>query len=244
MYLGSGGTDTHFGYCNDPSLNIGGPSLQEMIDSDMKADFDDVLTGNSINFQGMDSLDMLNDLDMVSILDNSSTNGLWSNTSLPTTSSVSTTSTGHPVSTHSGLHPTSYSSFSNSYLEDLNGSASVMVNPNNVMPLHHPLQHQQVTSLSVNTSLNPHSPQQNSPQSPMPSPMFGNQHQQQEQQAVYTQQTQQPAKSVRVLPPVSSPMQQVPSSASSTGTSNNSTSRKRNHTKSQTNNSNAEGKEN
>ena len=51
MYLGSGGTDTHFGYCNDPSLNIGGPSLQEMIDSDMKADFDDVLTGNSINFQ-------------------------------------------------------------------------------------------------------------------------------------------------------------------------------------------------
>ena len=99
----------------------------------------------------MDSLDMLNDLDMVSILDNSSTNGLWSNTSLPTTSSVITTSTGHPVSTHSGLHPTSYASFSNSYLEDLNGSASVMVNPNNVMPLHHPLQHQQVTSLSVNT---------------------------------------------------------------------------------------------
>ena len=187
---------------------------------------------------------MLNDLDMVSILDNSSTNGLWSNTSLPTTSSVSSTSTGHPVSTHSGLHPTSYASFSNSYLEDLNGSASVMVNPNNVMPLHHPLQHQQVTSLSVNTryrmphhicqslvafsnilnswpkfisphfrcdlfkpffffisiyntvffkaffldliivflfsSLNPHSPQQNSPQSPMPSPMFGNQHQQQQ----------------------------------------------------------------
>merc|ERR1712008_150266 len=235
MYLGSGGTDTHFGYCNDPSLNIGGPSLQEMIDSDMKADFDDVLTGNSINFQGMDSLDMLNDLDMVSILDNSSTNGLWSNTSLPTTS------TGHPVSTHSGLHPTSYASFSNSYLEDLNGSASVMVNPNNVMPLHHPLQHQQVTSLSVNTSLNPHSPQQNSPQSPMPSPMFGNQHQQQ-QQAVYTQQTQQrPAKSVRVLPPVSSPMQQVPSSASSTTSSN----RKKNQ-KSQngTTASGNEGKEN
>ena len=51
MYLGSGGSDTsHFGYCNDPSLN-GGPSLQEMIDSDMKADFDDVLTGNSLNFQ-------------------------------------------------------------------------------------------------------------------------------------------------------------------------------------------------
>merc|ERR1712158_97545 len=110
---------------------------------------------------------------------------------------------GHPVTTHSGLHPTNYLSFSNSYLEDLNGSASVMVNPNNVMPLHHPLQHQQVTSLSVNTSLNPHSPQQNSPQSPMASPMFGNQQinqqqqqQQQQQQAVYQQTTQQrPAKS-------------------------------------------------
>merc|ERR1711981_953921 len=100
-----------------------------------------------------------------------------------------------------------------------------------------------VTSLSVNTSLNPHSPgSQNSPQSPMPSPMFGNQ--QMATQQHYQQTQQRPAKSVRVLPPVSSPMQQVPSSASSTGTSNNSTSRKRNHTKSQTNNSNAEGKEN
>merc|ERR1712241_583734 len=201
---------------------------------------------------GMDSLDMLNDLDTITFLDNNtSSNGLWSTSTLPVTSSATPTSGGHPVTTHSGLHPTNYSSFSNSYLEDLNGSASVMVNPNNVMPLHPPLQHQQVTSLSVNTSLNPHSPQQNSPQSPMPSPMFGNQQinqqqqQQQQQQAVYQQTTQQrPAKSVRVLPPVSSPMQQVPSSASSTGTSNNSTSRKRNHTKSQTNNSNAEGKEN
>jgi len=249
MYLGSGGSESsHFGYCNDPSLNIGGPSLQEMIDSDMKADFDDVLTGNSLNFQGMDSLDMLNDLDTITFLDNNTTSsGLWSTAStLPATSSVTPTSAGHPVTTHSGLHPTNYSSFSNSYLEDLNGSASVMVNPNNVMPLHHPLQHQQVTSLSVNTSLNPHSPQQNSPQSPMASPMFGNQQinqqQQQQQQAVYQQQTQQrPAKSVRVLPPVSSPMQQVPSSASSTSSSN----RKKNQKSQNGSNANGnEGKEN
>ena len=45
----------------------------------------------------------------------------------------------------------------------------------------------------------------------MASPMFGNQQiNQQQQQAVYQQtQQQRPAKSVRVLPPVSSPMQQV-----------------------------------
>jgi len=244
MYLGSGGgsESSHFGYCNDPSLNIGGPSLQEMIDSDMKADFDDVLTGNSLNFQGMDSLDMLNDLDTITFLDNNTTsNGLWSTAStLPATSSATPTSAGHPVTTHSGLHPTNYSSFSNSYLEDLNGSASVMVNPNNVMPLHHQLQHQQVTSLSVNTSLNPHSPQQNSPQSPMASPMFANQQINQQQHQQQTQQ-QRPAKSVRVLPPVSSPMQQVPSSASSTSSSN----RKKNQKSQNGSNANGnEGKEN
>ncbi len=152
---------------------------------------------------------MLNDLDTISFLDSqTATNGLWStNTSTPAVATAAAS-----VS-NSSLHPTSYASFSNSYLEDLNGSASVMVNPNNVMPLHHPLQHQQVTNLSVNTSVNPSSPSQNSPQSPMPSPMYGHHqvHQQQPQQQVYQQQPQQPrpAKSVRVLPPVSSPMQQV-----------------------------------
>lgn len=151
----------------------------------------------------MDSLDMLNDLDSmdtITFLDSSNlTNGLWTNSPCVTTSSVTSTS----------LHPPSYASFSNSYLEDMTGSGSVMVNPNNVMPLH-PLQHQQVTSLSVNTS-NPNSPinSQNSPHSPMQaSPMFANGVQQQ----VYHQQPQiqqRPSKSVRVLPPVSSPMQQV-----------------------------------
>jgi len=237
MYLGAGGTDSaHFGYGHDPSLN-GGPSLQEMIDSDMKADFDDVLSGSGLNLQGMDSLDMLNDLDTITFLDSTTTtNGLWSNT--PVTTSVASSVT--PATPHTaGLHPTSYASFSNSYLEDLNGSASVMVNPNNVMPLHQPLQHQQVTSLSVNTSLNPHSPgAAHSPQSPMASPMYGNN---QQIQQVYTQQPQQrPTKSVRVLPPVSSPMQTVPSSAAAT---NQSTNRKKNQ-KSQNNTHGTDSKEN
>jgi len=229
-YLGSGALD-HFGYSgNDPSLS--GHNLQEMIDADMKTEFDDVLIDNTLNFQGVDTLEMLNDLDTISFLDSqTATNGLWStNTSTPAVATAAAS-----VS-NSSLHPTSYASFSNSYLEDLNGSASVMVNPNNVMPLHHPLQHQQVTNLSVNTSVNPSSPSQNSPQSPMPSPMYGHHqvHQQQPQQQVYQQQPQQPrpAKSVRVLPPVSSPMQQVPSSATTTSSSSN---RKKNQKSQNTN---------
>lgn len=244
MYLGSGVSDSHFGYANDPSLGSG-PTLQEMIDSDMKADFDDVITGNNMNFQGMDSLEMLNDLDTISFLDNGANGGLWS-TSVSTPSTVPAGSnSGTSSNSHAGLHPTSYASFSNSYLEDLNGSASVMVNPANVMPLHTgsaggSLQHQAVANLSVNVT-NPNSPsvQQNSPHSPMPSPMFNNQQQQINQ--VYQQPLQRPAKSVRVLPPVSSPaMQQVPTAAP---TSNPSSNRKKNQ-KSQNSTTTNEGKEN
>merc|ERR1712018_178941 len=105
----------------------------------------------------MDSLDIMNDLDTISFLDNNT----WT-----TNTPISSTSN----SLSSNLHPASYSSFANSYLEDMTGSTAIMVNPNNVMPIH-PLQHQQVTSLSVNTN-GLHSPthSQNSPQSPMPSP--------------------------------------------------------------------------
>lgn len=227
MYLGSGGSEaSHFGYSSDPSLNSG-LSLQEMIDSDIKADFDDVMQSNPSSFQGMDSLDIMNDLDTISFLDNNT----WNNTPVVSTSN----------SLSSNLHPASYSSFANSYLEDMTGSTAIMVNPNNVMPIH-PLQHQQVTSLSVNTGLHsPNSHSQSSPQSPMPSPMFATQQMPtQPPQQVYSA-TQRPAKSVRVLPPVSSPMQQVPSSASST--SNTSSNRKKNQ-KSQNSHANNEGKEN
>jgi hypothetical protein len=52
MYLGAGGSEhSHqLGYHHDPHLN-GGLSLQEMIDSDIKADFDDVLQSNPLSFQ-------------------------------------------------------------------------------------------------------------------------------------------------------------------------------------------------
>ena len=37
--------------------------LQEMIDSDIKAEFDDVMTSNQLGFTNVDSLDLLNNLD-------------------------------------------------------------------------------------------------------------------------------------------------------------------------------------
>ena len=226
MYLGAGpGSDlTHGLGFNDPA--VGGLPLQDMIDSDMKADFDDI---SNTNFQGLDSLDMLNDLDSFTLLGGTNstngTNSLWSQTPHTTTPATSTVST---------LHHNNYVSFSNSYLEDMTGSASVMVNPNNVMPIH-PVQHQQVSSLSVNTN----NAATNGQSSPLTSPMYshhpqqltpqGHVHQQQQQivqQVSYRGQPQ--AKSVRVLPPVSSPMQQVPSPAQHQPTSTTSSNRKKN----------------
>ena len=101
-----------------------GPSLQEMIDSDLKTYIG--TTGNTLHFQGKSRPDMITDLEL-----------------------------------------DSYPSFLNSYLEDFNSSAFFIVNPNNVMPLHQPLEQQQVTNLSVNTSSNLDSQQQNSLQSPI-----------------------------------------------------------------------------
>ena len=69
-----------------------GPSLQEMIDSDLKTDI--VITGNTLNFQGISRPDMITDSEL-----------------------------------------DSYPSFKNSYFQDFNSSA----NPNDVIPLHHPL---------------------------------------------------------------------------------------------------------
>merc|ERR1719382_888140 len=50
------------GVC-DPHMN--GLSLQEMIDTDIKADFDDVMTSNQLGFSNVDSLDLLNNLDSI-----------------------------------------------------------------------------------------------------------------------------------------------------------------------------------
>ena len=39
--------------------------FQEMIDTDIKADFDDVMTSNQLGFSNVDSLDLLNNLDSI-----------------------------------------------------------------------------------------------------------------------------------------------------------------------------------
>ena len=118
----------HFqGFGSDSQLL--GLSLQEMIDTDIKADFDDISCGN--NFANMDSLELLNDIDFKfeeGMLGSSSTNG-WS---------------------RSGLYD---SSLSSNYLEDMTSATAVMVNPISVMPIHHHHQPQQngATQLSVNS---------------------------------------------------------------------------------------------
>jgi len=131
------------GVC-DPHMN--GLSLQEMIDTDIKAEFDDVLLPSEPShgagaFAGMDTLDGLLDADFK--LDDV---------------------VGHG---HGGPHGIAHSAHSShsygslSYLEDFNAQGNVLVNPNNVMPVQHSQPSQPavtatqaatpVNSLSVNT---------------------------------------------------------------------------------------------
>ncbi len=176
------------GVC-DPHMN--GLSLQEMIDTDIKADFDDVLRNNALSFP--DSLELLNDLDANEALFKLDAPG-----------------------THNGATAPSQTSWNDAfgpygYLEDVSAS-TVMVNPNNVMPVghraqqQHQPQHQHVQRLSVNTQF---VGQQRAAQSSPNSPAFVAQ-----QPPHYNshQGSPRPVKTLKVLPPVSSPLQQVPGS--------------------------------
>eukprot|EP00088_Acartia_fossae_P012474 TRINITY_DN1642_c0_g1_i3.p1 TRINITY_DN1642_c0_g1~~TRINITY_DN1642_c0_g1_i3.p1 ORF type:complete len:594 (+),score=227.91 TRINITY_DN1642_c0_g1_i3:267-2048(+) len=51
----------HLHGVHDPHMN--GLSLQEMIDTDIKAEFDDVMTSNQLSFNSLDSLELLGNLD-------------------------------------------------------------------------------------------------------------------------------------------------------------------------------------
>ena len=59
MYLSLSEAGHFHGFGGDSQLL--GLSLQEMIDTDIKADFDDITCGN--NFSNMDTLELLNDID-------------------------------------------------------------------------------------------------------------------------------------------------------------------------------------
>lgn len=220
------------GVC-DPHLN--GLSLQEMIDTDIKAEFDDVLHDGGMGFAPMDSLDLLNDLDgnsdlfkldgPVSAIVNGSNNlNGWS----------SVTSTHTPVGNVTNQDSftsalTATATFNSStYLDDINSASTIMVNPNNVMPVvsngqqpqpnqqaQQPV-HQQVQRLTINTSFSSPGAQQQQQQS---SPVFTLQpaHQtgQPQQHTVYkvASAVGRPVKSLKVLPPVS-PIKQIPNSPS------------------------------
>ena len=148
-------------------------------------------------------------------------------TSSSTTPSSGTWSNASSNATSASALANSYNSaFGNGYLDEINISSTVMVNPSNVMPVvtsasttaTGPPQHPQVQRLTVNCAqqqngLQPHSPMavspayhhHHSPQLPVQQ-----QHQPQQQPQVYARPAQ---KGVKILPPVSSPVQRVPSPA-------------------------------
>ena len=106
-----GGINQH----NANNHQFGGMSLQEMLDSDIKADFDDVLGTNGLT--NLDSFDILSDLehsDSLFKLD-------------PPVSTSNLTALNAPNSNN--LHWSGHDQY------DLNTNTTLMVNPNNVMPV-------------------------------------------------------------------------------------------------------------
>ena len=222
MYLSFSDTAHFQGMGSDPQLL--GLSLQEMIDTDIKAEFDDISCGNTSGSYGnMDSLDLLNDIDFKLEDRMLGSSSLLSNYNWGTSSGLNSRSGNYDTTLSNG------SAFSNSYLEDMTGATSVMVNPNNVMPvhnLHHQQQQQQqqqqqlqqqqhnaVTQLSINTQqysniVTSHS--NNSPGSfEIHSPVIMT-------QAHFnslgsSMPMNRGIKTIKIMPPMSSPMQQVPS---------------------------------
>eukprot|EP00096_Caligus_rogercresseyi_P000477 TRINITY_DN1093_c1_g1_i1.p1 TRINITY_DN1093_c1_g1~~TRINITY_DN1093_c1_g1_i1.p1 ORF type:complete len:612 (-),score=219.88 TRINITY_DN1093_c1_g1_i1:1414-3249(-) len=143
LYLHGPSSDSSgvHGVC-DPAWN--GLSLQEMIDSDIKAEFDDVMREDSLDLQDMD-LELLNDLGNLD-----SPFGRYEiGSELSGGCELSLSSTHHWVESGGepllpdlgALDPPSRSSNQNlppgssSYFEDLNGVNTVLVNPSSVMPL-------------------------------------------------------------------------------------------------------------
>ena len=254
------------GVC-DPHMN--GLSLQEMIDTDIKAEFDDVMQGNPEGFQNMDSFELLDsdfklDDGMAGVI-SSCLNGNWGTNQMGQANNFNGIQTHNNATFNSALTTAGTGNWHNDELPN----NSVMVNPNNVMPIQVVGQQmtqpahvtQQITTnavsgnLSINTqysnvqnghgsisdlspalSLSPGYPQQHQQLSQV-SPMYNQQQQnylnqqqhlqlrqqqQQQQQLIHAQHQQQQqmnmrpmTKTVKVLPPASSPMQQVPSTPTS-----------------------------
>jgi hypothetical protein len=231
----------HLHGVHDPHMN--GLSLQEMIDTDIKAEFDDVMTSNQLSFNGIDSLELLGNLDHLEtpfkfdsrfhevdeVLNHPNH---WNNHNV----------VANNMAAAAAAHQQDMVALHSTYFDD-SLSGNVMVNPNSVMPVqhvfhHHQHQHnppvshtpspvppvggQQQHTLTVNTGysnnhahLNLQSPSL-SPLSPHTYPSQGGvvAQQQQQQHQLYqftTAHSNHQQKTLKILPPVSSPMQQVPS---------------------------------
>ena len=110
--------------------------LQEMIDSDIKADFDDVMTSNQLGFTNVDSLDLLNNLD-----------------DLETPFKFDSRYHGvdevlnHPPQWNQPPPSQDVAALNSTYFDD-SLSNNVMVNPNSVMPVH-----QQYQQLPVHSAI-------------------------------------------------------------------------------------------
>ena len=187
--------------------NLLGMSLQDMIDSDIKAEFDDISCGNtSGNFGNVDSLDLLDfkfDEDML------------------TSSSCNFGGFG------SSLGNANSSMFGHSYMEDSGGATSVMVNPISVMPVsqqqHNQQQQQQQlhhqglsnVRLSINTQFGNEVGSTFSLSSPSVIVK------QSQLKGFVSSSSSGPSpivhRTIKIMPPVSSPLQQVPSPSTSLG---------------------------
>jgi len=185
---------------------MNGLSLQEMIDTDIKADFDDVMTSNQLGFSNVDSLDLLNNLDSI-------------DTPFKFDSRYHEVDEvlNHP---HQSWSQQSVgqdcSALNSNYFDDSLSATSVMVNPASVMPCQQqyggcppshtpsPVPPSPVPQhLSINTAYT-------GLQSPSPSPMSPHTYPHQIHYQYHPGQQAVP-KGLKVLPPVSSPLQQVPS---------------------------------
>jgi len=208
------------GVC-DPHMNS--LSLQEMIDTDIKADFDDVMTSNQLGFSNVDSIDLLNNLDSIDTPFKfdpryHEVDGVLND----------------PPQWH---HPQNDICALNSTYFDDSLTGTQMVNPNSVMPVHQqqyggppshtpsPVpQQQQQQHLTINTgypgaqhhnlqspNIAAHSPAGISPHYTQQQVIQqqGNSGQQIHYQ--YHQAAPQHAKTLKVHPSVGSPLQQVPS---------------------------------
>ena len=181
-----------------------------MIDTDIKADFDDVMTSNQLGFSSMDSLELLSNLDSID------TTPFKFDSRYHEVDEV----LNHPAHWTNNHSSHDAAALNSTYFDD-SLSGNVMVNPNSVMPMHQQ-QYQGPPShtpspvpptgphhLTVNTAYNSHHNLQSPIHSPMSPQTFSN-HQIHYQYHPGQQGVQ---KTLKIIPPSSSPMQQVPNTA-------------------------------